>query len=86
MCRGWLWTEIVLISASWVARITGMSHQYLAQASNSWLSCLNFPSPGIGGINHHTWWGWSFSWHLYWTFPAAPPLSTSHVFGHLLQI
>jgi hypothetical protein len=26
----WLWTEILLISASWVARITGMSHQHLA--------------------------------------------------------
>jgi hypothetical protein len=24
--RGWLWTVILLISASWVARITGVSH------------------------------------------------------------
>jgi hypothetical protein len=24
---GWLWTTILLISASWVARITGVSHQ-----------------------------------------------------------
>jgi hypothetical protein len=24
---GWLWSKILLISASWVARITGMRHQ-----------------------------------------------------------
>jgi hypothetical protein len=29
ICPGWLWTEILLISASWVARITGLSHQHL---------------------------------------------------------
>jgi hypothetical protein len=28
ICLGWLQTEILLISASWVARITGMSHQH----------------------------------------------------------
>jgi hypothetical protein len=27
---GWLWTMILLISASWVARITGVSHWHLA--------------------------------------------------------
>jgi hypothetical protein len=30
ICLGWLWTVILLISASWVARITGVSHQHLA--------------------------------------------------------
>jgi hypothetical protein len=30
ICPGWLWTVILLISASWVARITGVSHQCLA--------------------------------------------------------
>jgi hypothetical protein len=30
ICPGWLRTIILLISASWVARITGMSHQLLA--------------------------------------------------------
>jgi hypothetical protein len=25
--RSWLWTSILLISASWVARITDMSHR-----------------------------------------------------------
>jgi hypothetical protein len=29
-CPGWLWTMIFLISAFWVARITGMSHWCLA--------------------------------------------------------
>jgi hypothetical protein len=28
---GWLRTTILLISASWVARITGVSHQHLAR-------------------------------------------------------
>jgi hypothetical protein len=27
ICLGWPWTTILLISASWVARITGVSHQ-----------------------------------------------------------
>jgi hypothetical protein len=35
ICPGWLWTMILLISASWVARITGMSHQRL-------VLCFNF--------------------------------------------
>jgi hypothetical protein len=29
VCPGWLWTVILLISASWVARITGVSHWHL---------------------------------------------------------
>jgi hypothetical protein len=35
ICPGWLWTAFFLISASWVARITGMSHWHPA------LSLLN---------------------------------------------
>jgi hypothetical protein len=31
---GWLWTAILLISASWVARITGVSCQHLAVILN----------------------------------------------------
>jgi hypothetical protein len=27
VCLGWLWTLILLISASWIARIIGVSHQ-----------------------------------------------------------
>jgi hypothetical protein len=30
ICPGWLWTAILLISASWVARITGVSHWHTA--------------------------------------------------------
>jgi hypothetical protein len=30
VCLGWLQTAILLISASWVARITSVSHQCLA--------------------------------------------------------
>jgi hypothetical protein len=26
VCQGWLWTTILLISASWVGRMTGLSH------------------------------------------------------------
>jgi hypothetical protein len=29
ICLGWLWNVILLTSASWVARITGVSHQHL---------------------------------------------------------
>jgi hypothetical protein len=38
-CPGWLWTVILLISASWVARITGVSHRCLA--------CLSFQVLGL---------------------------------------
>jgi hypothetical protein len=31
--QGWLWTAILLISASWVARITGVSHRHPATFS-----------------------------------------------------
>jgi hypothetical protein len=31
ICLGWLWTKILLIAVSWVARIIGMSHQCLAK-------------------------------------------------------
>jgi hypothetical protein len=31
ICLGWLWTIILLNFASWVTRITGVSHQPPAQ-------------------------------------------------------
>jgi hypothetical protein len=31
ICLDWLWTVILLISASWVVRITGVSHRHLDQ-------------------------------------------------------
>jgi hypothetical protein len=30
ICSDWLWTAILLISASWAARITDVSHWHLA--------------------------------------------------------
>jgi hypothetical protein len=39
VCPGWLQTAILLISASWVAMITGVTHQYLAQC----IFDLHFP-------------------------------------------
>jgi hypothetical protein len=39
ICLGWLWTKILLISASWVARIIGVSHQRLALPT--WVGFLN---------------------------------------------
>jgi hypothetical protein len=35
ICQGWHQTEILLISASWVTRITGMSHLKIEWARNS---------------------------------------------------
>jgi hypothetical protein len=32
ICLGWLWSTVLLISASWVAKITGVSHCCLAQS------------------------------------------------------
>jgi hypothetical protein len=54
ICPGWLQTGILLISASWVARITGVSHQrpalkhsslvqYFFGRSGVWLP--SFPNP-----------------------------------------
>jgi hypothetical protein len=34
ICSGWLQSAILLISASWVARITGMSNQHLAKCNS----------------------------------------------------
>jgi hypothetical protein len=48
ICLGWLWTVILLLSASWVARITGVSHwcpvricisNKLPSAGHPWAHC-----------------------------------------------
>jgi hypothetical protein len=36
ICPGWLWTIVLLISASWVARIMGVNHRCLAQKLFHW--------------------------------------------------
>jgi hypothetical protein len=45
ICPGWLWTEVFLISASWIARITGLSHLCLAYTSPLMRKCRT-RSPG----------------------------------------
>jgi hypothetical protein len=34
--QGWLWNLTLLISASWVARVTGVSHWLPASACSKW--------------------------------------------------
>jgi hypothetical protein len=44
ICLGWLWTMILLISASWVARITDVSHRHPA-LFQIWVNLrINIPS------------------------------------------
>jgi hypothetical protein len=52
ICQGWLQTMILLISASWVPRITGVSHQHSANSGISILFPL-FPAGNKAtGIYH----------------------------------
>jgi hypothetical protein len=37
VCLGWLWTAVLLISVSWVARITGMNYWHPASYFWRWL-------------------------------------------------
>jgi hypothetical protein len=50
ICLGWFQIAILLISASWVARITRVSHQHLASSSSSSFSscCFFFFWSGVG--------------------------------------
>jgi hypothetical protein len=49
ICSGWPWTLILLISASGVARITGVSHWFLALLG-FWLGFHEICAPGSFGI------------------------------------
>jgi hypothetical protein len=82
ICLGWLQTGILLISASWVARITGVSHwcpalhKFLKEVCSS---CLHFlvSDPLLSllqssfGSQHPTVlsldWQWLWNFHTYWT-------------------
>jgi hypothetical protein len=44
-CLGWLQTSICWISASQIARITGMNHQHLAHLWNFWMLIMFFAAP-----------------------------------------
>jgi hypothetical protein len=53
--QGWLWIAVLLISASWVARITGVGHQCLVRGElyNWWpriWSILTMDTPRIGYV------------------------------------
>jgi hypothetical protein len=50
ICQGWLWTVILLISASWVARITGMSHHCPANKAFWWLENDSFSYPSLTSL------------------------------------
>jgi hypothetical protein len=60
ICPGWLQTSILLISASWVARITGVSHQHPAHWNvipkvmvlRRWVRNL------LNGMRHPYKWAW----------------------------
>jgi hypothetical protein len=41
ICLGWLRTEILLISASWVVRITGWSHRHPTIVGSEFIYCLH---------------------------------------------
>jgi hypothetical protein len=55
LCPGWLWASIFLISASWVARITGESHQRSAKRFffNCFNECWQKRIRGHGCLWHH---------------------------------
>jgi hypothetical protein len=59
ICLVWLWTVILLISASWLARITGVSHQcssyILIFIKETW----------------NLWSGWTFRSSWYWLTSTA---------------
>jgi hypothetical protein len=83
---GWLRTTIFLISASWAARITGVSHQHLASSKflkiNSIILVLCFEAlcgnTGLGTSNEENSWAFLFS-------PVERLLST-YVFIYIQKI
>jgi hypothetical protein len=53
ICLGWLRTAIVQISASWVVRMTGMSHQPPAFSSLMSFLSLSFPARHHWGLPYY---------------------------------
>jgi hypothetical protein len=66
VCLGWLQTTILLISASWVARITGMSLWcpaiLLAFRIKKLIKCSS--------LTYHCWWNFKTHFTLYLAFTA----------------
>jgi hypothetical protein len=48
ICQGWLWTSILLASASWVARITGVSHWHPITTFCLYTFCPTEVQPCLG--------------------------------------
>jgi hypothetical protein len=70
VCLGWIWTRIILISASWVGRITGVIHQCPANICFlSFLSLIRIYSLYRGDSL------WQCQIGLYCTLVSSPPLS-----------
>jgi hypothetical protein len=56
ICLGWLQTVILLISSSWIARISGMSHWIPAYACFWWTYLMVFLMGGNARINETLVW------------------------------
>jgi hypothetical protein len=64
----WLWTTILLISASWVTTITGVSHQHSASYGNSLFNILIDKSLNCSATTTPTMHKFPISLHPYQTF------------------
>jgi hypothetical protein len=63
VCTGWLWTTILLISTSWIARITGLSHWCPAHQPFFVVGFLEIGSQKLfAWIGFEQWSSWSASW------------------------
>jgi hypothetical protein len=64
VCQGWLWTSILLISATSVARIIVWSLVFLRQGLSVAQADfqLVFKDSGITGVHHQTQLNWFFKW------------------------
>jgi hypothetical protein len=93
ICWGWFWTEILLIFASWVAGITGVSHRYLAWCS-PFKKCLVQLSyqPTKFGLLFFFWTTWIADWNYWWQLQNSPSedlwdlISWSSLFGATFRV
>jgi hypothetical protein len=73
ICLAWLWTMILLVSASWVAGITGVSHQNLAKVGFSNMRRGGLLSPKLNQIKAR----WNLNFHFL--------MNTSAILEHLFS-
>jgi hypothetical protein len=80
VCLGWLWTLLLLISASWVSRITGMSHQCLTAIG----ILTSPPPPGDFDLQLYFYRFWMVASHKTALWSQYPLTSLASVFyAHL---